>query len=191
MSKKEYAIEKQKEEQLKKAKEQKLKLIELENKKIKKELAQIAEKKAISTYRASSVNEIKQDSVKFLKFLLIANDETDNYILYYEEERRVYIEKRVLKAKVETVLSRKLDDMELMDAITEINSYNSIKLGFKPLLDEFKNLDFKIEDKIFNGEWIFVNLKHKSNVLVKELEEMAKELKRGTREGTSGEIETL
>ena len=162
-----------------KAMHQKLKLLAKENREKEMKIKELERAKKPTNFTVKSTEELIRNSESFLKYLLIADDSLYS-IFYYAEENRVYIEKNLFRLKLETIFSKNISDNAMLDVISIINERNYIKLGFKLFLDDFRELEFKIEEKSFSGKWIFVNMLHEEeHNLIKDLKKIAKDLKRG------------
>ncbi|WP_294964039.1 hypothetical protein [Sulfurimonas sp.] len=157
-----------------------MKLLKAEKKEQKMVIEQQNDVKKLTNFTAQSIEELVKNSENFLKHLLVVNDSFYS-IFYNKGESRVYVEKSLFKSKLEAIFLKNIADDEMLEVIQSINKKNSMKLGFKLLLDEFKELDFDIEERAFSGQWIFINMLYEESILIKELKKIAKNLKSGSR----------
>jgi len=157
-----------------------MKLLDAENKEQKKMIEKQNEVKKTTNFIAQSIEELVKNSDNFLKHLLVSNDNLYS-IFYNKDESRVYIEKNLFKSKLEAIFLKNIAHGEMLEIIQSINKKNSMKLGFQLLLDDFRELDFDIEERAFRGEWIFINMLYEESKIIKELKKIAKNLKSGSR----------
>ena len=157
-----------------------MKLLEAENKEQKQEIENLQKTKKIVSFGAENIEELVKNSKSFFKYLLFVEDKFYS-IFYYKDENRIYIEKSLFRLKIESIFSRNISDDEMLDVIKSINAKNYMKLGFKPLLDDFRELDFEIEGEAFNGKWIFINMISEESELIRSIKKLAKNLKSGKR----------